>query len=352
MLNIIHGADFHLDSPFSGLSPERAAQRRGEQRDLLTRLAQLAREKQADLVLLSGDLMDGETVYRETAQALSQALGGIPCPVFLAPGNHDCYSPSSVYATLDWPDNVHIFSTVAVEGVELPGLNCVVHGAAFTTPQADRSPLMGFAAPRDGRIHLMALHGDVEGKGRYGPIALEDIAASGLDYLALGHVHSCTGVVRAGRVAYGYCGCPEGRGFDELGDKGFLYGDIGPGTAELRFVAFARRRYRIWEADVTDGDPLAAVERLLPQDTAEDICRLRLVGTPEEPVRLPLLQQSLEGRFFALQLRDETTVRREIWDKCGEDTLRGLFLQELRRTKCGQFGLESKILLEKDSTQV
>ena len=41
MLNIIHGADFHLDSPFSGLSPERAAQRRGEQRDLLTRLAQI-----------------------------------------------------------------------------------------------------------------------------------------------------------------------------------------------------------------------------------------------------------------------------------------------------------------------
>ena len=50
MLNIIHGADFHLDSPFSGLSPERAAQRRGEQRDLLTRLAQLARVDR-----LSGD---------------------------------------------------------------------------------------------------------------------------------------------------------------------------------------------------------------------------------------------------------------------------------------------------------
>ena len=48
-------------------------------------------------------------------------------------------------------------------------------------------------------------------------------------------------------------------------------------------------------------------------------------------IMLAELQQSLEGRFFALQLRDETTVRREIWDKCGEDTLRGLFLQELRR---------------------
>ena len=32
MLKLIHGADFHLDSPFSGLSPEQAAQRRRERR--------------------------------------------------------------------------------------------------------------------------------------------------------------------------------------------------------------------------------------------------------------------------------------------------------------------------------
>ena len=49
MVKIIHGADFHLDSPFSGLTPERAAQRRGEQRELLARLADLAREERADL---------------------------------------------------------------------------------------------------------------------------------------------------------------------------------------------------------------------------------------------------------------------------------------------------------------
>ena len=67
MIKIIHGADFHLDSPFSGLTPERAAQRRGEQRELLDRLAALAREKQADLVLLAGDLLDSERVFRETA---------------------------------------------------------------------------------------------------------------------------------------------------------------------------------------------------------------------------------------------------------------------------------------------
>ena len=39
MLQFIHAADFHLDSPFRALPPERAAERRRESRELLSRLA-------------------------------------------------------------------------------------------------------------------------------------------------------------------------------------------------------------------------------------------------------------------------------------------------------------------------
>ena len=106
MIKLIHGADLHLDSPFSGLTPEQAAARRQEQRELLDRLARLAREREADLLLLSGDLLDSRRTYRETAQALARSLGSLPCPVFLAPGNHDFYGPQSLYAALDWPENV------------------------------------------------------------------------------------------------------------------------------------------------------------------------------------------------------------------------------------------------------
>ena len=74
MVKLIHGADFHLDSPFAGLTPEQAARRRGEQRELLERLGQLARDRGAELVLLAGDLLDGRQTYRETAQALAQSL--------------------------------------------------------------------------------------------------------------------------------------------------------------------------------------------------------------------------------------------------------------------------------------
>ena len=164
MIKLIHGADLHLDSPFSGLTREQAAARRQEQRELLDRLARLAREREADLLLLSGDLLDSRRTYRETAQALARSLGSLPCPVFLAPGNHDFYGPQSLYAALDWPENVHIFTSGSVRRAELPGLDCVVYGRAFLGPREDRSPLEGFRAERDGRVQLMAVHGEVDGR--------------------------------------------------------------------------------------------------------------------------------------------------------------------------------------------
>ncbi|MCI8870176.1 MAG: DNA repair exonuclease [Lawsonibacter sp.] len=331
MLKIIHGADFHLDSPFAGLSPERAAQRRGEQRDLLMRLAALAQMRQADLVLLSGDLLDSERVYRETAKALSRALEEAGCPVVIAPGNHDFYSPRSVYATLDWPENVHIFTEERMQAVELPG--CVVHGAAFLSPRSERSPLAGFCAPRDGRIHIGVLHGELEGGGSYAPLTREDIARSGLSYLALGHVHQYGGLGREGDTFWAYPGCPEGRGFDEPGEKGVLYLELGEKTCTAEFAPLCARRYEIAEADLTGReDPVQAVLGALAGVTEEDICRVVLTGETEPP-DLAALERALAPRFYGLSLRDRTRPPRRLWERMEEDTLTGLFLREMDRLR-------------------
>ncbi len=332
VLKFIHAADFHLDSPFAGLAPEQAQRRRGEQRALLDALAALARERQADAVLLAGDLLDSEWCYRETAQALSRALGAVPCPVFIAPGNHDFCSPRSVYAALDWPENVHIFRSAGVEGVELPGKNCVVHGAAFPAPRMERSPLSGFRAEQDGRTHVMVLHGDTAPQGAYGPITPRDIADSGLAYLALGHVHQYSGLQRAGDTFWAYPGCPEGRGFDELGDKGVLYVELEEGACRAEFVPLCTRRYQILTVPLAAGDePLSAVRAALPGDTARDICRVILTGEQDTPPDLAALERALSPGFFALTLRDATRPPRELWARAGEDTLTGLFLQEMAR---------------------
>lgn len=334
MLTIIHGADFHLDAPFAALPADKARQRREEQRALLDKLADLAEERQADLVLLSGDLLDGSQTYQETVEALARTLGQIHAPVFIAPGNHDCYGPRSVYANTAWPDNVHIFSSVGIESVALPDLGCTVHGAAFTTPQADRSPLMGFTAPQDGQVHLMVLHGDVEGKGRYGPIDPADIAASGLTYLALGHVHACSGLQKAGDTWWAYPGCPEGRGFDETGDKGVLAVTVGdnPGDVTAQFVPLAGRRYEIVEADVTGADSAAeALEAVLQGEPCGDCCRILLTG--QRSFGLPdlaALTAQAEPYYYSVTLRDQTREYRDLWARAGEDTLTGLVLRALK----------------------
>ena len=327
MLKIIHGADFHLDSPFSGLTPKRAAQRRGEQRELLERLAGLARKKEADLVLLAGDLLDSERVFPETARALSKALASIPCPVFIAPGNHDPYTSRSIWTALDWPDNVHIFRSRGLERVDLPG--CTLWGRAFTDTHQETSPLEGLTVPGDGKLHLAVLHGCVGERNGYGPISPAEIAASGLDYLALGHIHQGSGLNREGNTFWAYPGCPEGRGFDELGDKGVLYVEAEPGRVKSQFVSLAKRRYEIITADITGpAGPLAAILEALPGRTSDLICRLILTGEGPAP-DLVNLEQTLSSEFYGLTLVDRTRLPRDLWARREEDTLTGLFLRTM-----------------------
>lgn len=327
MMRIIHGADFHLDSPFAGLTPERAARRREDQRELLDRLAALAREKQADLVLLSGDLLDSERVFRETAQALSRALEAIPCPVFIAPGNHDFYSPRSIWATLDWPENVHIFTSGTPEAVELPG--CTLWGRAFTDAHQTSCPLSGLEVPDDGKLHIACLHGAVGAESDYGPISPADIAASGLDYLALGHVHRTGGVQREGNTFWAYPGCPEGRGFDELGEKGVLYVEAESGHVTGQFIPLAKIRYEIITADITGPDGiLFNILEALPGKTSDLICRLILTGEAEAP-DLANLQQTLFPEFYGLTIVDNTRLPQDLWARREEDALTGLFLRAM-----------------------
>ncbi|USF27275.1 hypothetical protein N510_002221 [Firmicutes bacterium ASF500] len=327
MLKIIHGADFHLDSPFSGLTPKRAAQRRGEQRELLERLAELARKKGAGLVLLAGDLLDSERVFPETALALSKALASIPCPVFIAPGNHDPYTDRSIWTALNWPDNVHIFRSLDLERVDLPG--CTLWGRAFTGAHQETSPLEGLAVPSDGKLHLAVLHGCVGERNGYGPISHAEIAASGLDYLALGHIHQGSGLNKEGNTFWAYPGCPEGRGFDELGDKGVLYVEAEPGQVKSQFVSLAKRRYEIITADITGpAGPLAAILEVLPGRTSDLICRLILTGEGPAP-DLVNLEQTLAPEFYGLTLVDRTRLPRDLWARREEDTLTGLFLRTM-----------------------
>ena len=333
MFQFIHAADFHLDSAFGALAERQAASRRRESRETAFRLADYVNSRGIGLVLLAGDLFDSGSVFRETGEQLASALGQMQARVFIAPGNHDWYGPGSPWQTVAWPENVHIFQNGAMAAVEVPEWNAVIHGAAFTAPEQTAGLLAGFTAPADGKLHLGVLHGEVDpAESRYGPIRREEIAASGLAYLALGHIHKRTEPVKIGNTLCAWPGCIEGRGFDELGEKGFYEGTVDDaGNVSLDFVPFAWRRYERLEVDVTGQDPRRAVEAALPEDTARHLYRIVLTGeTGEGGADAAAIQEALADRFYALEVRDQTRMAEDIWRRAEEDSLRGLFLRRLR----------------------
>ena len=326
MIRILHAADLHLDSPFNALSEEKAALRRREQRELLRSLARIRAEQNASLVLLSGDLFDSDSTWAETEELLRLTLSEMVVPVFIAPGNHDYYAANGRWAHMRLPENVHVFTSADFDAVVLEELNVRVWGAAFTDNYSD-AKLDTLRIPRqDGFTELVCVHGEVGNPGsRYDPIDERDIAASGADYIALGHVHACSGLKKAGKTYYAWPGCPEGRGFDECGEKGIIVADVEPGSVKARFIPTAARRY---ERLSVPADALESFR--LPEGEERNIYEICVTGETEHEPDLAALRRALEPRVFALRLKDETRLRRDVWERAGEDSLRGVFLRMLR----------------------
>lgn len=331
MIKILHGADFHLDSPFESLPEEKAMVRRAEQRDILKNMVALAKKEKVDLVLLSGDLLDSGRNYYETSQVMLGTMGSLSVPVFIAPGNHDYYSHTSPYSILKFTDNVHIFKSPEVEKVELKGMPVTVWGAAFTG-EASGSLLGDMGSVRgSSRINIMTLHGAVgEPDSRYNPIDERNIARTGLDYLALGHKHSFSGFKRAGDTTYAYPGCPEGRGFDETGEKGVIIAEVSRGSVRGKFVPLAKRKYGILTVDLSASeDAEQTVLEKIPQ-SGQDIYRIVLDGEYSGKIDTGKILDAVATKFYHVTMKDITRLRRDIWAQAEEDTLKGLFLRKMR----------------------
>ena len=327
MLTLLHAADFHLDSPFRALPPREAQARRGGQRQLLEALGDLALECHVDLALLPGDLFDSQQVYPETLEALTRTLGQFPCPVVIAPGNHDYYDENSPYNQPIWPGNVHIFTSETVTSISFAQLGVTVYGFAFTSPFRETDPLADFAASDDGTIALGVFHGQVGKTGQYAPISPDSLAQSGLVYAALGHVHAREHHLDA-PTPWAYPGCPQGRGFDELGEKGCCLIQLDKsGIAAFEFVPLPGPRYWEKEADITGQDPAWAVTEALT-GCEDDCVRLTLAGEADA-LDLPTLRALGEGLCKYFELRDETVRPQHLWERLDEDTLTGHFLREM-----------------------
>ncbi len=320
MIKLLHSADWHLDSPVNGDPRLKAALLR-----IPEQVEALCRAENCDLLLLCGDIFDGKP-SPESLQALRRMLENVGIPTFISPGNHDFVAPDSPWLALSWPKNVHIFTKPAMDSVAVPGLDCRVYGAGFDS--MDCGPLLeGFRLRGEEACHIGVLHGDPTQKNSpYNPITTAQIGASGLNYLALGHIHK-GGSLLAKNTLCAWPGCPMGRGFDELEEKGVLVVEVGEKT-EARFVPLDTPRFHDWTVEVF-LDAAGALNEALPAVGNDDYYRIRLTGEVEKP-DLAALRAHL-GRFPNLELRDQTVAPTDPWGACGTDSFEGTYFTLLRQ---------------------
>ena len=320
-MKILHAADLHLDTPFTGRSEEEV---RYLKKALLTvpeQICGLCRTHGCDMLLLAGDLFDGPA-SRESIDALKNALTKAGIPVFISPGNHDFCGPDSPYIREVWPENVHIFTKSDVTSVAVAGLDCRVYGAGFQSMDCP-ALLEHFRLEGSEGYHIGLFHGDpVQKNSPYCPISQEQVAASGLDYLALGHVHK-GGSFLAGDTLCGWPGCPMGRGNDELGEKGVYLVTLEE-KADITFLPLAVPKFYDLEAEILDT-PENALQAVLPPVGSEDFYRITLTGEAE-PFDIDKLSFPA---FPHLQLRDKTEPPTDLWSSMGADNLEGVFFQLL-----------------------
>lgn len=333
-VKILHTADIHLDSPFAAFSPTAAEKRRETIRQSFLALIEKAREEKVQLFFISGDLFDTEFATRDTALMLKNAFSSLPsCLFFISPGNHDPFTPSSVYASADFPDNVHVFKDR--QCIELADMGVRVFGYGFTSSLCGESTVTGYELPDDGMINILVCHGDMSGVlSSNGPVTKGEIGESGFDYVALGHIHKGTGVCNENGVFYAYPGCLCGRSFDETGIKSALIGTVDKGAVSLDTVSVAGMRYEVITCDVTD-----ALSRRNALDMLRDAANEFVSGTV---VRVIAVGDTSEEYLFSPdELAGQTKCEAYIVDNTrpvisftgteSENTLKGVFYRIMEK---------------------
>lgn len=348
---LLHLADVHLGARHHDLGAAAAAQRE-RQFDAFRRAIDLALAEAVDVVLVAGDLFDSNQQPRRSVERVAAefarvvAVGG---RVVVVPGTHDVYDPSSVYRGYD---------LAALAGVKAGGdqlvvltprrpeivyraLDLLIVARVFDTKRAPRSPLAGLAVGDEARAtwRVGVVHGSLRIEGRVTDddvmFTEAEIAASGLDYLALGHWHSFQ-QGRAGTTTWAYAGSPEPVAVDQDGAGQVVLVTLEEVDGQRQVRVEPRRvgRTRFVKLDIDAAEIAsqpALVERLAAQADPDLVMDARLIGVePDElDVHEEEVEQQLAGRFLRLRFRNAAVPAPPAGPPLPPDTIPGAFVRDL-----------------------
>ena len=340
-VKILHCADIHIGAALSFLG-DIAAQRRYETLLTFERIIDTACREGIKIIAAAGDIFDSNGVEDDFVSAVFEKIASVPeIKVVLALGNHDPLSAQSPFKNVELPKNLFVLG-IKDECITFDDLKTRVYGRSFDDVYLKGAESFSFTPSEDGYVNLMVLHGEFRSdlNSNYNSVTANFIKESGMDYIALGHIHKRTEPQKIGNTFYAYCGCPEGQGFDETDEKGVYIGEIGKGLCDLSFVPMSKRRHICEKIDVTginssaeiSGSVLTLLREKYGEQYGENLYKIELTGTlsPQSDFSLHYIKTQLAGSAFFLSISDKTLCTQDVDALADEQSLRGSFIRHLR----------------------
>jgi exonuclease SbcD len=350
MLRLLQTADVHLGARHADLGEQAAAQRE-RQFAAFRATIDLALEETVDLFLVAGDLFDSNTQPRRSVERVAAELHRLVearIRTVLIPGTHDVYDRASIYRTHDLPalagaigTDLVTLLTPEVPSVRLASLDVSVHAHVFATKRAPHSPLDGFDVSGDPSTWQVGMiHGSIAIPNQTDHdevvITTDEIAASGLDYLALGHWHSFS-KGRAGRTVYAYSGAPEPVALDQ--DRAGHVLDVsldlrdGNRTVTVQERRVGKTRFEKVELDAaTIATQPALIEQLASGADPDLVLDVRLIGVRPDllDIHVDEVESALAGSFLKVRVRDRSMPALSDGPLPPEDTILGAFVRDVQ----------------------
>ena len=324
VMKIIHAADLHLGSRLVSKFPaDITEQRRAEVRNAFKRLVDYAEQNGVAAILLAGDVFDSDRPFKKDKELFYAVIAAHPqIQFYYLRGNHDVDTAADITY-----DNLHCFGSqwqsYQLDGVVITGLEMNGHNA---------TALYSSLHLASDTVNVVMLHGETSDGVGNGKINLKKLAGKNIDYLALGHIHKPNSGRVDERGVYVYPGCLEGRGFDEMGEHGFVLLNIERGKVRHEFVPFASRTIIEHTVDITGcANAYAAYKRITEQvDFARrDLYRINVTGEIDFDTEdlAKELQEYLSNACYFVDVKDQTKRRVDLATYAKDLSLRGEFVR-------------------------
>ena len=346
-MKFVHIADFHFDSPFVNLSDKeglgelcRLAQRKG-----LKKIIEYIKENNIDNLFISGDLYEQKYIRKTTIEYINNLFKEIPeTKIYIAPGNHDPYIKNSYYNKFNWNSNVKIF-TNKIEKVETPEAD--IYGYGFNDFYCEDSGIENFEIENREKANILIIHGDLDAsqslENQYNSMSKKILKEKGFDYIALGHIHKPNyeeNIV--------YPGSTFPLGFDELGERGMIAGEIEGKEIKKEFIPMNEIYFVEKNLDVTE---MSSKEELIEKMNEEEIkekelAKINLIGKRNFEIDIYEIYKFIENEKI-IKIKDKTKINYDLEKLSKETTLKGIYVKEMLEKLEQETDEEEKQTIEK-----